>query len=268
MARPLGGKFGLFVACLGVFDVICSRADGVRLGTTGNTSSPGGVLGEVLNHWTTWCLNRTGATLFYTRDLYAVSLVFLTDFHVLSWLRKLRFRAVPWQRPGDGTGLRQRGPPRRWPRGSSSAAKRARGQSRTREIEFKPLPPSPHCEGRPRRRCGNESSTAKDAREAEEDRGRGGSRIPAPAWGRTCSRCRSRVSRTTASRVRVRNPRRPVVGEGETIKAAAGDRCGRDADPTPSSVAPRRFDRRKGPRKPPPPLKRRRPWPSNCLRRR
>ena len=84
--RAPAAAVGLFIACLGVFDLL--KTNGVRLGTAGNTSSPGGILGEVLNHWTTWCLNRTGATLFYI-ILYAVSLVFLTDFHVITWIRKL-----------------------------------------------------------------------------------------------------------------------------------------------------------------------------------
>ncbi len=117
--RAPAASVGLLVACLGVFDLL--KVQGVQLGTAGNASSPGGILGEGLNYWATWCLNRTGAALFYSL-LYAVSLVFLTDFHVVTWIRKLiprrsatpgspvtaPLRGVPDAQKRDGTAAPRR----------------------------------------------------------------------------------------------------------------------------------------------------------------
>ena len=185
--RAPSAAVGLFIACLGVFDLL--KTNGVQLGTTGNTSSPGGILGEVLNHWTTWCLNRTGATLFYI-ILYAVSLVFLTDFHVITWIRKLipsRTGSSPEPVGKSGAGRKEK---ELVP--AIAATKRDRAEE--------PSKASPA------------TKTSKDTDEAKSE--------PGPNLGadlKPVPEPRFQDNSLSGSRS---DPPKAVVGEGETIKAA------------------------------------------------
>ena len=192
--RAPSAAVGLFVACLGVFDLL--KGNGVRLGTAGNTSSPGGILGEVLNQWTTWCLNRTGATLFYIL-LYVVSLVFLTDSHVITWIRKLI--------PSGGGGE----PPE--PRLKPGAEKKEKDRE---------LVPTTSTAKRTRsdEPAKGGSTTAKPGKAVAEDAEEGGE--PGPNLGadlQPVPEPRFQDNSLSGSRS---EPSKVVVGEGETIKAA------------------------------------------------
>ena len=185
--RAPAAAVGLFIACLGVFDLL--KTNGVRLGTTGNTSSPGGILGEVLNHWTTWCLNRTGATLFYI-ILYAVSLVFLTDFHVIIWIRKL----IPSRSGGSPE-----------PIGKPSTGRKEKelvpsGATGKRDRSEEPA------------KASGAAKASKDAGETKTETGPnlGADLQPVPEP-------RFQDNSLSGSRS---NPPKAVVGDGETIKAA------------------------------------------------
>jgi S-DNA-T family DNA segregation ATPase FtsK/SpoIIIE len=81
---------GLLTACLGTFDLLVRTLP--ALGTKGNSVGPGGLLGEQLNRtFTVYFLNRSGAGLLYAL-IYLVSLVFLTDFHLLAWVKNIFVR--------------------------------------------------------------------------------------------------------------------------------------------------------------------------------
>ena len=84
------GVVGLIATATGLLDLYSSSLP--PLGVKGASMSAGGLVGFTLNHY---CFetffNRTGATLFYV-VIYVVSLLFLTDFHVVSWVRSLFVR--------------------------------------------------------------------------------------------------------------------------------------------------------------------------------
>jgi S-DNA-T family DNA segregation ATPase FtsK/SpoIIIE len=206
---------GLFLACLGVFDLL--KGEGVHLGTSGNTSSPGGVLGEVLNHWTTYCLNRTGATMFYL-VIYAVSLVFLTDFHILSWLRKL----IPSRVPGTGLATEPDFATRAAPASALSKKEAATAPKRARTDEpakSSSNPPAVTAREAARAAAAEQKQAAKDARDAEEESD-DEEKDPGPSLGadlQPVPEPRFQDNSLSGSRS---EPSKAVVAEGETIKAS------------------------------------------------
>jgi S-DNA-T family DNA segregation ATPase FtsK/SpoIIIE len=80
----------LLVACMGALDLFSSSLP--PLGTRGASLSAGGLLGSELNQGlVVYFLNRTGAGLLYLL-LYAVSIVLLTDFMIVSFVKSLFVR--------------------------------------------------------------------------------------------------------------------------------------------------------------------------------
>lgn len=78
---------GFFVAAVGTLDLLTRWLP--SLSTSGNTLSAGGILGEQLNkEIVVLFLNRVGAGLFYAA-IYLVSLITLTDFDIVRWMRSL-----------------------------------------------------------------------------------------------------------------------------------------------------------------------------------
>ncbi len=85
--RALLGVAGLLIAATGLLALYSSSLP--SLGVTGESLSAGGLLGSSLNQYFFKAFfNDTGASLFYG-VIYVISLLFLTDFHVVNWLRTL-----------------------------------------------------------------------------------------------------------------------------------------------------------------------------------
>ncbi|MEN9676937.1 MAG: hypothetical protein RIS76_2833 [Verrucomicrobiota bacterium] len=83
---------GLLVSCMGMLDLFSS--DLPSLGTRGSAPSAGGLIGSQLNSaLVVYFLNRTGAKLVYGA-LYVGSLILLTDFLLVTVLKRL-FVRVP-----------------------------------------------------------------------------------------------------------------------------------------------------------------------------
>ena len=88
--RALAGCAGLLVAVSGLLDLTNGWLP--ALGLQGDTLSAGGLLGWSLNRYVfATFFNRTGASLIYG-VLYLVSLLLLTDFHLILWIRRLLHR--------------------------------------------------------------------------------------------------------------------------------------------------------------------------------
>jgi S-DNA-T family DNA segregation ATPase FtsK/SpoIIIE len=74
----------LFVTCLGFFDLYSSQLETLRQNI--NAPSAGGYLGKFMNDLVFRQIGRIGATIVFC-TLYAVSLIFLTNFQLIPWLR-------------------------------------------------------------------------------------------------------------------------------------------------------------------------------------
>jgi S-DNA-T family DNA segregation ATPase FtsK/SpoIIIE len=85
--RSFAASAGLLIACIGVLSMCEKWIPGSK-----NSTSPGGILGHQLNHGVIESsLGRVGAVFVYV-VVYLVSLLFLTDYHLLSWIRSLFVR--------------------------------------------------------------------------------------------------------------------------------------------------------------------------------
>ena len=74
----------LFVTCLGFFDLYSASMDGLRRNL--NSVSAGGYLGKFLNDLLFRHLGKPGATIIFC-TLYLISLIGLTNFQLIPWLR-------------------------------------------------------------------------------------------------------------------------------------------------------------------------------------
>lgn len=85
--RSLAASTGLLVACIGVLSM-CEK----WIPVSKNSAGPGGLLGHQINHGVIESsLGRVGAVFVYV-VIYLVSLLFLTDYHLLAWIRSLFVR--------------------------------------------------------------------------------------------------------------------------------------------------------------------------------
>ncbi len=89
--RSLIASLGLVVACVGVLD-LCERwIPGIQL-RKNSGPSPGGILGHQINNaWVEYSVGRMGAVVTYVM-VYLASLLFLTDYQLLVWIRQLWVR--------------------------------------------------------------------------------------------------------------------------------------------------------------------------------
>ena len=89
--RSLIASVGLVVACVGVLD-LCERwIPGIQL-RKNSGPSPGGILGHQINNaWVEYSVGRMGAVVTYVL-VYLASLLFLTDYQLLVWIRQLLVR--------------------------------------------------------------------------------------------------------------------------------------------------------------------------------
>ena len=74
----------LFLTCLGFFDLYSAQLETLRVNL--NAPSAGGLLGQVMNSLVFGHFGKPGATIIFI-TLYAISLIFLTNFHLGIWLR-------------------------------------------------------------------------------------------------------------------------------------------------------------------------------------
>jgi S-DNA-T family DNA segregation ATPase FtsK/SpoIIIE len=74
----------LFVTCLGFFDLYSNHLETLRQNI--NAPSAGGYLGKIMNSLVFGHFGKPGATIIFC-TLYAVSLIFLTNFQLGPWLR-------------------------------------------------------------------------------------------------------------------------------------------------------------------------------------
>jgi S-DNA-T family DNA segregation ATPase FtsK/SpoIIIE len=89
--RSLIASVGLVIACVGVLD-LCERwIPGVQI-RKNSGPSPGGLLGHQINNaWVEYSVGRMGAAVTYV-IIYLASLLFLTDYQLLVWIRQLWVR--------------------------------------------------------------------------------------------------------------------------------------------------------------------------------
>ncbi len=89
--RSLFASVGLVIACVGVLD-LCERwIPGIQL-RKNSGPSPGGLLGHQINNaWVEYSVGRMGAVVTYV-IIYLASLLFLTDYQLLVWIRQLLVR--------------------------------------------------------------------------------------------------------------------------------------------------------------------------------
>ena len=89
--RSLIASVGLVVACVGVLD-LCERwIPGIQL-RKNSGPSPGGILGHQINNaWVEYSVGRMGAVVTYVL-VYLASLLFLTDYQLLVWIRQVLVR--------------------------------------------------------------------------------------------------------------------------------------------------------------------------------
>ena len=89
--RSLFASVGLVIACVGVLD-LCERwIPGIQL-RKNSGPSPGGLLGyQINNAWVEYSVGRMGAVVTYV-IIYLASLLFLTDYQLLVWIRQLLVR--------------------------------------------------------------------------------------------------------------------------------------------------------------------------------
>ena len=89
--RSLIASVGLVIACVGVLD-LCERwIPGVQI-RKNSGPSPGGLLGHQINNaWVEYSVGRMGAAVTYVM-IYLASLLFLTDYQLLVWIRQLWVR--------------------------------------------------------------------------------------------------------------------------------------------------------------------------------
>ena len=89
--RSLIASVGLVIACVGVLD-LCERwIPGVQI-RKNSGPSPGGLLGHQINNaWVEYSVGRMGAAVTYVL-IYLASLLFLTDYQLLVWIRQLWVR--------------------------------------------------------------------------------------------------------------------------------------------------------------------------------
>ena len=89
--RSLLASVGLLIACVGVLD-LCERwIPGVQI-RKNSGPSPGGLLGHQINNaWVEYSVGRMGAAVTYV-IIYLASLLFLTDYQLLVWIRQLWVR--------------------------------------------------------------------------------------------------------------------------------------------------------------------------------
>ncbi len=216
--RAALGVVGLLVSATGLLDLYSSSLP--SLGVKGASMSAGGLLGFTLNHY---CFetffNRTGASLFYA-VIYAVSLLFLTDFHVISWIRSLFHRTPKTE-------------------SEKIAARESALKKQTRELEKQQKELARQTaaaadaatddeEAKPAARAkskGRDKTPAPDAEEAED--------VPAPIS----------YPEPTVRDLSVPTPRsNPVILSGEVIRAdeiVAGPGTG-SADPATPAVKPKK----------------------------
>ncbi|HXJ57925.1 MAG TPA: DNA translocase FtsK [Verrucomicrobiae bacterium] len=74
----------LFLTCLGFFDLYSTRLETLRVNL--NAPSAGGLLGHVMNSLVFGHFGKPGATIIFC-TLYLISILFLTNVHLGSWLR-------------------------------------------------------------------------------------------------------------------------------------------------------------------------------------
>src|SRR5262245_19964162 len=74
----------LFLTCLGFFDLYSARLETLRVNL--NAPSAGGLLGQEMNSLVFGHFGKPGATIIFC-TLYLISILFLTNFHLGSWLR-------------------------------------------------------------------------------------------------------------------------------------------------------------------------------------
>jgi S-DNA-T family DNA segregation ATPase FtsK/SpoIIIE len=99
----------LFICCIGALDFYTNTKALDQLGRNPawsgagffertaynlNSQSAGGLAGASLNRWIFGNLGRVGAPVLYF-TLWLISLIFLTNFHLLTWLRDLLHREPP-----------------------------------------------------------------------------------------------------------------------------------------------------------------------------
>ena len=89
--RSLIASVGLVIACVGVLD-LCERwIPGIQI-RKNSGPSPGGILGHQINNaWVEYSVGRMGAVVTYVM-VYLASLLFLTDYQLLVWIRQLWVR--------------------------------------------------------------------------------------------------------------------------------------------------------------------------------
>jgi DNA segregation ATPase FtsK/SpoIIIE, S-DNA-T family len=89
--RSLIASVGLVIACVGVLD-LCERwIPGIQI-RKNSGPSPGGLLGHQINNaWVEYSVGRMGAAVTYV-IIYLASLLFLTDYQLLVWIRQLWVR--------------------------------------------------------------------------------------------------------------------------------------------------------------------------------
>src|SRR5882672_2230756 len=95
----------LFVTCLGFFDLYSNHLETLRQNI--NAPSAGGYLGQIMNSLVFGHFGKPGATIIFC-TLYAVSLIFLTNFQLGPWLRSrvvLKPREESTEREIDDKGL-------------------------------------------------------------------------------------------------------------------------------------------------------------------
>ena len=86
LKRRWGWAAVLFFTCLGFFDLYSRSLETLRVNL--NAPSAGGLLGQLMNSLAFGHFGRPGATIIFS-TLYAISLIFLTNFRLGDWLRGL-----------------------------------------------------------------------------------------------------------------------------------------------------------------------------------
>lgn len=144
--RSLIASVGLVVACVGVLD-LCERwIPGIQL-RKNSGPSPGGILGHQINNaWVEYSVGRMGAVVTYVL-VYLASLLFLTDYQLLVWIRQLLVRTpkTPEEKlAAEEAAIEKK--PRHWKRRRASCPSR-----RLRRLRLRFLHPQRPRFPRPRR---------------------------------------------------------------------------------------------------------------------
>ncbi len=100
----------LLAACMGMLDLY---SDTLRLAINQDSGRAGGLIGMAMNQWIFGHFGRVGATIVFV-TIYVISLLYLTNFQLGSWIRdwwerrKMALRAAPAEGPALEEALERR----------------------------------------------------------------------------------------------------------------------------------------------------------------